>query len=156
MSCTSASIRCEPLRPSTAIGSAGRSRSSSRPRADGVVDVVVDVGDAVHDAHDPPLQRPRLGRAAGVARDAVADLLGEVQPGAVALEALDDAQRVLVVAKAPAEALAQAAVEDLLADVPERRVPEVVAQADRLDEVLVEAQRARDGARDRRSPRACA
>ncbi len=53
-------------------------------------------------------------------------------------------------AEVPAEALFQAAVEHLLADVPERRVPEVVAEADRLDEVLVEAQRAGDRARDRR------
>ena len=63
---------------------------------------------------------------------------------------LDHPQRVLVVAKAPAEALSQAAVEHLLADVPERRVPEVVAEADRLDQILVQAQRPRDRARDRR------
>ncbi len=54
----------------------------------------------------------------------------------------------LVVAKAGAEALAQAHVEELLADMAERRVPEVVAEADRFDEVLVERQRAGDGARD--------
>ena len=41
---------------------------------------------------------------------------------------LDHAQRVLVVAKARPEALFQAAVEHLLADVAERRVPEVVAR----------------------------
>ena len=80
--------------------------------------------------------------------NSVADLLGEVQARAVALEVLDDAQRVLVVAELPAEALFQAAVEHLLADVPERRVAEVVAEADRLGEVLVQAQRPCDGARD--------
>ena len=63
---------------------------------------------------------------------------------------LDDAQRVLVVAEAAAEALASRAVEHLLADVPERRVPEVVAEPDRLREVLVEPQRARHRARDLR------
>ncbi len=52
--------------------------------------------------------------------------------------------------KCAAEALAQAAVEHVLADVPERRVAEVVAEPDRLGEVLVERERARDRARDRR------
>ena len=52
---------------------------------------------------------------------------------------LDDAQRVLVVAEVAAEARFEAAVEDLLADVPERRVSEVVPETDRLGEVLVEA-----------------
>ncbi len=47
------------------------------------------------------------------------------------------------------EALFQAAVERLLADVPERRVAEVVAEPDRLHEVLVQAQRPRHRPRDR-------
>ena len=59
-----------------------------------------------------------------------------------------DPQRVLVVAELPAEALLQARVEHRLADVPERRVAEVVTEPDRLGEVLVEAQRASDRARD--------
>ena len=81
-----------------------------------------------------------------MAQDPVAHRLGEVEP----LEHVDDAQRVLVVAEAAAEALAPAAVEHVLADVAERRVPEVVPEPDRLGEVLVEPQRARDGARDLR------
>ena len=89
-------------------------------------------------------------RAPGVAEDAVADLLGEVEPAAVALERVDDPQRVLPVVEAAAEALAQAAVEHVLADVPERRVAEVVAEADRLGQVLVERRaRARRCARCR-------
>ena len=60
-----------------------------------------------------------------------------------------DAQRLLVVPEAHAEAGRQAVVERLLAGVAERRVPGVVAEADRLDEILVQAQRARDDARDR-------
>ena len=39
-------------------------------------------------------------------------------------------------------------VERLLAGVPERRVPRVVAEPDRLDEILVQPQRARDDPRD--------
>ena len=73
-----------------------------------------------------------------MAEDAVADVVVEVQPRAVVLEDVDDPQRVLEVAEAAAEALAQARVEHRLADVAERRVAEVVAQADRLGEVLVE------------------
>ena len=83
---------------------------------------------------------------AGVAQDAVAHRRGQVE----ALDHLDDAQRVLVVAEAAAEALAAGAVEHVLADVPERRVAEVVAEPDRLREVLVEPQRARHRARDLR------
>ena len=45
-------------------------------------------------------------------------------------------------------ALAHALVEHLLADVAERRVPEVVPEPDRLGQVLVQPQRPRDGARD--------
>ena len=48
----------------------------------------------------------------------------------------------------PAEALAQAAIQHVLADVTERRMAEIVTEADRLCQVLVERQRPRDGARD--------
>ena len=61
---------------------------------------------------------------------------------------LDHAQRVLVVAEAAPPALAHARVEHLLADVPERRMPEVVTEPDRLGQVLVQPERARDVARD--------
>ena len=84
----------------------------------------------------------------GVMQDAVAHRLRQVQALAVALEHVDDAQRVLVVAEAAADALVQRAVERLLAGVPERRMAEVVAQPDRLGQVLVQPQRPRDRARD--------
>ena len=61
---------------------------------------------------------------------------------------VDDPQRVLVVPEAEAEARAQGAVERRLARVPEGRVTEVVAESDRLGQVLVQTQRARDRARD--------
>ena len=156
MSCTSASIRAEPLSPSTAIGSAGRSRSLSSPArtASSMSWLMYATRSITRTIRPSSVLGSR--RAAGVPRDPVAHLLGQVQPDAVALEVLHDPQRVLVVAEVPAEALFQAAVQHLLADVPERRVPEVVAQADRLDQVLVQAQRPRHRARDRSSPRACA
>ena len=108
---------------------------------------MVDVGDAVDELDDAPLERLRRDRPR-VVEDAVAHLVREVEAAAVALEHVDDAQRVLVVAEAALEALAQRGVERRLAGVPEGRVAEIVAQADGLGQVLVEAQRAGDGARD--------
>src|SRR5438105_8454409 len=114
-----------------------------------VVDVVVDVGNAIDDAEDLPFLGHGLVRA-GVLEDAVAHLFCEIETAAVALERLDDAQRMLVVAEAAAAALAQELVERLLAGVSERRVPEVVPEPYRLDEVLVQAQGAGDAACDSR------
>ena len=71
-----------------------------------------------------------------------------LRPGAVALEHVDHPQRVLVVLEAAAAALAQRRVERLLAGVAEGRVAEVVAEPDRLGQVLVEAERAGDRAGD--------
>ena len=70
--------------------------------------------------------------------DPVPDLGGQVEPAAVALEDVDHPQRVLVVPEAPVEALLQHLVERLLACVPERRVAEIVAEPDCLDEILVQ------------------
>ena len=58
-------------------------------------------------------------------------------------------QRLLVVPEAAAERGVERIVERLLTRVPERRVAGVVPEADRLDEVLVQPQRACDDARDR-------
>ena len=90
----------------------------------------------------------RLRRATGVAEDAVAHVGGEVESAVVAFEPIDDPQRMLEVAKVTPEAGLQAIVEDRLAEMPEGRVPEVVAKADRLCQVLVESQRAGDRATD--------
>src|SRR2546421_648438 len=61
------------------------------PRPDRVVDDVVDVGDAVDEADDLALERVRLV-GPGVVEDPIAHLGGEVEPAAVALEHVDDAQ----------------------------------------------------------------
>jgi hypothetical protein len=102
---------------------------------------VVDVRDAVDDADDLALERVRLARPR-VRQDPVADLSGEVQ-------LLGDPKRLLVVPKPAPEAPFEHFVERRLAGVPERRVAGVMTEADRLDEVLVQAQRASDAARDR-------
>src|SRR5262249_59093348 len=83
---------------------------AQQPCAGGVVDVVIDVGNQVGDPHDLPFDRARsqLGRHAdrrpGLAlrmlRDPVAHLPRQVQPLAVVLEAIDDAQALLVVVEA--------------------------------------------------------
>ena len=78
---------------------------------------------------------------ARVLEDPVAHLPGQVQ-------LLGDPQRLLVVAEAGAEPLAEARVERLLARVAERRVPHVVPEPDRLGQILVQPQAAGDTARD--------
>jgi hypothetical protein len=108
---------------------------------------VVDVGDAVDEPDDLPLERRRLGRAR-VAEDAVPHLLGQVEPAAAPLEHLDDAERLLVVPEAPLEPFGEHLVERLLARVAERRVAEVVTERDRLGQVLVQLQGARDRSGD--------
>ena len=107
------------------------------PRPQRVVDVVIDVGDAVDELDDPALQRGRLV-AAGVVDDPVPHLVREVEAVAVALESVDDAQGVDVVLEAPATAVPQCGVERLLAGVAERGVSEVMPEADRLGQILVE------------------
>ena len=78
--------------------------------------------------------------------DAGARLLAEVQAAPVALQPVHDAQALLIVAEAGFIDLVQCA----LARVAERRMAEIVAEGDRLGEILVQLQRTRDGARDAR------
>ena len=132
---------CEPRSPRSATSSRGSSAGSRIPNRDCVVDVVVDVGDPVDDPHDLAFERRRLLRT-GVGEDPVSNLFRQVQR-------LGDTQRLLVVTEALAETLLQRRVECLLSGMAERRMPHVVAEPDRLDEVFVESQCTRDDARDR-------
>src|SRR5262249_27509303 len=97
------------------------------PEADRVVDVVVDVCDAVDDADDLPLERRRLALAR-VREDAVAHLLGEVQ-------LFGDPERLLVVAEPATEALREGLVQRLLSRMAEGWMTHVVTESDRLDKV---------------------
>ncbi len=136
-----------------------------QPRAQSIVDVVVVVRDLVGEVRELRLEArlaaleeafadvAELARVLerAVLQDSLARLEGEVQPAearVALLELVDHAQRLQVVLEA-AE-LAHAIVERVLPRVAERRVAEVVREADRFDEVLVQRQRARDGARDLR------
>ena len=112
-----------------------------QPVAHRIVDVVVDVRDAIDEADDLPFERLRLALAC-VREDPVADLMCEIERPC-------DAQRLLVVPETPAEALLERLVESIFARVAERCVPHVVAEPDRLDEILVQPQRPRDDPRDR-------
>ena len=77
--------------------------------------------------------------------------LRQVEPvelGILAFELGDDAKRVAVVVEAAM--LGHAGVERVLAGMPKGRVPKVVAERDGLGEVVVELERASEGARDLR------
>ena len=79
-------------------------------------------------------------------RDAVAHFPREVQPLAIVLEHVDDAQALLIVIEPAGNEL----VEHALARMSERRVAEVVAERDRFGELLVQLQHLRDRPRDLR------
>ena len=141
MSCTSVSIRAEPVVPEDRDLLEREVVLREEPVAHGVVDVVVDVGDPVDETNDLPLER--LGLAlAGVREDAVAHLVREV-------ERPRDPERLLVVSEAASEPLLRSLVERVLAGMPERRMPHVVPEPDRLSQILVEAERPGDDTRDR-------
>ena len=111
---------------------------------DGVVQVVVDVGDPVREPHDLRLERGGRRHGPRMVHDAVAHLPRQVQALPVVLEVVDDPQALLAVA----ERAAQERRERLLAQMAERRVSQVVPERDGLRQVLVQAERARDRSGD--------
>ena len=123
-----------------------------------VVEIVVGVGDLVGAVGHLGLEarlRARRGHRHGVLpvtavlEDALARLVAEVQAAEARIalfEPVDDPQALAVVVEAAV--LLHQAREHALARVAERRVAEVVREHDRLGELLVQAQRARDRARD--------
>ena len=126
------------------------------PGAHRIVDVVIDVRDDVGHARDLALDgaravfRRRAHRhavlALRVARDAVAHFPRQVQPLAVVLEHVDDAQALLVVIEAAGHQLAQ----HPFAGVAERRVAEIVPERNRFGQLFVQPQHLRDGPRNLR------
>ena len=138
---------------------------AEQPRAQSIVDVVVVVGDLVRQVRElrleprlAPLEKPqtqlaeraRIGRRA-VLQDPLAGLERQVEARELRialLELVHHAQRLQVVLE-PAE-LAHAFVERVLPRVTERRMTEVMREADRLGQRLVEPQRTRDAPPDLR------
>ena len=103
------------------------------PSADGVVNVVVDIGDAVGQADNASL--PGGGDAlAGVAHNALPDLVAQVQALAVLFQNIHHPQALLIVPEGPAPAFRQGG----LPRVAEGGVAQVVAHGDGLGQVLVE------------------
>ena len=113
------------------------------PAPEGVLNVVVDVGDLVSQADHLALQGGGLP-ALGVADDAVAHLPGEVQPLALLFQPVHHPQRLLVVGEAPGHD----GVEQPLSGVAEGGVAQVVAQGDGLGQVLVQGEGPSDGPGD--------
>ena len=109
----------------------------------GVLDVVVDVGNLVGQTHYLSLQGGGL-LALGVADNAVAHLPGEVQALAPLFQPVHHPQGLLIVGKAAGHKGA----EQPLSRVAKRGVSQVMAQSDSLGQVLVEPQGPGNGAGD--------
>src|SRR4030095_6962850 len=133
-----------------------KARLDQDSRAHRVIDVVIDVR---HDVGHPgdlafnragAMFRRRADRhavlALRMARNAVANLPRQVQPMAIVLEHVDDAQALLVMIESAGYERAQ----DPLAGVAERRVAQVVTKRDRFGQLLVQPQHLRDRPRDLR------
>ena len=104
---------------------------------------MVDIGDAVRDPDDLPLQRLRDLRPR-VPDDAHADLVAQVQPPAIVFQPVDDPQGLLIMPERPPQDLRQ---RDL-PGVAKGRMPQVVAQGRRLGQVLIQLQAPGDAAGD--------
>jgi hypothetical protein len=105
------------------------------------------VGDAIGRIDNLRLE----AEAVAVLEQRAAHLVGEIEAGEVgvlALEHIDDAQRLLVMFEAAV--VRHAIGQRVLAGVSERAVPEIVGERDGLGEVLVETECSGDGARDLR------
>src|SRR5215213_4797792 len=120
-------------------------------RSQRIVEIMVDIRDTVGDANDFAFERIRHARRGvgdtraelGVTKNAVADWKGQVETAPIPFQMIDDAQTLLVVSKA-----GKRIGQSRLTGVAERRVTEIVAETNRLDEVLIEEERPADGAGD--------
>ena len=109
----------------------------------GILNIVVDIGDVVGQPDHLALQRGG-GLPLGVAEDAVAHLPGQVQPLSVFFQTLHHPQGLLIVSKAAGHQL----VKGPLTGMSERGVPQIVSQGDGLGQVLVEGKRPGNGSGD--------
>ncbi len=142
MSWTSVSIRFEPVSPRIAISSCGRSSSESSPyRTASSMSWLMYATRSTSRTIFP-------SSVSGSRSPVCVRIPSQTSCGEV--ERPRDAERLLVVAETPAEPLGHGSVERVLARMPERRVAHVVPEPDRLDEILVQPERPRDDARDRR------
>ena len=96
-------------------------------RAHGIVNIMVEIGDAVGIANDLPLQRFRQ-LVARMAEDAAPRFIAEIQPHAVVFQLVHNAKRLLVMAKRFSRDLR----ERDLAGMTERRMPQIMSECNRL------------------------
>ena len=140
-----ASIRWEWRVPSISRTSAGRSGFAEDARADGVADVVREVGDSVGHSHDLGLKGElaefrrvqEVSSRFRVMENGLPCFSGEVEARAVLLKDVHRPQALLVMPEPSWEQT----VEHHLSDVAERRMPDIVAERGGFHQVLVEAER---------------
>ena len=101
--------------------------------ADGVVDIMVDIGHLIGKPHHIALQRGRMARGP-VIHDAVPDLPGQVQPLPVLLQNLDNPHALPVMGKSSRRKL----IQDPLPRMAEGRVSDVMSQGNGLGQGLVQ------------------
>ncbi len=111
------------------------------PRPDGVVNIVVYVGNAVCPPHNPPFGGFRL-QAVCVAQNPVCHLIGQVQPPAVLFQSFNHPHALLVVP----EASRHQGVQGPLPGVAKGGVPQIMGQGHRLRQILVQPQSPCNGA----------
>lgn len=139
--------------PKDAASRIGKRALREKPCALGIVDVMAYVGDSVGKRDNAPLERRGPDRA-GMVVNAVNDLKAEIEAPAPTLKKLYDADSLFVMGKIPmlgavvvrdSPVTRNGMAERPLANVPKRSVPKIVAEGDGLGEILVEAERTRDG-----------
>ena len=128
---------CERVSPHVPQHDVGQERRGHDPGRHGVLPVVAEVRDPVGPAHDLALGRGRRGARPRVVADAVERLLAQVEPGQRDVRAPDGV----------VEPLGQEDPERVLAHVPARPVPAVVAEGDGLGQRHVEPARPGDARR---------
>ena len=135
-------MRSEELSPISAIGACRERCGVEDAGPNGVVNIVVEIGEPVGQPHDPALER-RWDVGPGVVEDAVSYFGGQIQAGSVALQHIHDAQRLAVVPKLEVIGV-QGLIECLLAGVTKGCMAQVMAQRHRLHQILVQSKRAGD------------
>ena len=108
---------------------------------DGIINVVIDIGNLVRTPHHLPLQRLR-DVIAGVPQDAQPHFVGQVQTHAVLFQIVHHPQALLVMT----EGLAQAIGEGCLTGMTKGGVPQVMPHGNGLCQILVQSQRPGHGA----------
>ena len=123
----------------------GQGGSVQHTGAHSVLDIVVDKGDLIRQAHDASF-RGSCPCALGVGDDAVAHLPCQVKPLAILFQPVHYTQALHIMVKAFRAKI----VQRLFACVAKRGVSQIMRKADGLGQILVQAQAPGDGAGDLR------